>query len=188
MSLPNLPVTMLLTAWDDLDRAIEDVTDCDMLRQIGGGSCFAWTIAHLTYGVDSWINRRFQNLPPNPVVMDPRYNFGGDGSADDWPTIREAVNDVRNNLRPYLLDLSESDLDLTLPYDGSYDAFRERGINLRVAIVQSAIHHIFHLGEIVAKRELMGYSVGNYPGAFGAALMGTEYDDWSKRQDATDRV
>jgi hypothetical protein len=28
----------------------------------------------------------------------------------------------------------------------------------------------------------MGYGVGSFPGAFGAALMGAEYDDWSKRQ------
>jgi hypothetical protein len=181
VTLPNLPVTLLLTAWDDLDRAVEDVSDADMLRQIDGGSCFAWTIAHVTYGVDSWINRRFQTIPLNPVVMDPRFNFGGDGSADDWPTIRAAVAEVRDSLRPYLLGLTDADLDLTVPYDGSYAAFRERGINLRVAIVQNAIHHVFHLGEIVAKRELMGYGVGSFPGAFGAALMGTEYDDWSKR-------
>jgi hypothetical protein len=182
LTLPNLPVTLLLTAWDDLDRAVEDVSDADMLRQIDGGSCFAWTMAHVTYGVDSWINRRFQQIPLNPVVMDPRFNFGGNGSADDWPTIRAAVAEVRDSLRPYLLDLTDADLDLTVPYDGSYVAFRERGINLRVAIVQNAIHHVFHLGEIVAKRELMGYDVGSFPGAFGAALMGTEYDDWSKRQ------
>jgi hypothetical protein len=183
VTLSNLPVTLLLTAWDDLDRAIDDVSDGDMLRQIDGGSCFAWTIAHVTYGVDSWINRRFQKIPLNPVVMDPRFNFGGDGSADDWTTIRAAVAEVRDSLRPYLLDLTDADLDLTVPYDGSYAAFRERGINLRVAIVQNAIHHVFHLGEIVAKRELMGYNAGSFPGAFGAALMGTEYDDWSKRQE-----
>jgi hypothetical protein len=184
MTLPNLPVTLLLTAWDDLDRAVVDVSDADMLRQIDGGSCFAWTIAHVTYGVDSWINRRFQKIPLNPVVMDPRFNFGGDGSADDWPAIRAAVAEVRASLRPYLRDLTDADMDLTVPYDGSYAAFKEGGINLRVAIVQNAIHHVFHLGEIVAKRELMGYSVGSFPGAFGAALMGTEYDDWSKRQEA----
>lgn len=175
MTPPRLPVTLLLTAWDDLDRAIADVRESDMLRQLNGGSCFAWTIAHVTYGIDSWINRRFQNIPPNPVVMDPRFNFGGDGSADDWPTIRAAVAAVHDSLRPYLLNLTDADLDLTLPYDGSYAPFREHGINLRVAIVQSAVHHVFHLGEIVAKRELMGYSAGSFPGAFGAALMGTAY-------------
>jgi hypothetical protein len=172
MTQPSIPVTLLLTAWDDIDRAVADVSEADMLRQIDGGSCFAWTIAHVTYGVDSWINRRFQKIPLNPIVMDPRFNYGGDGRADSWAAIRDAVAEVRASLRPYLLSLTETDLDLTVPYDGSYAAFRERGINLRVAIIQNAIHHVFHLGEIVAKRQLMGYDVGSFPGAFGAVLMG----------------
>ena len=80
MTRPTLPVTLLLTAWDDLDRAVADVSDADMLRQIDGGSCFAWTLAHLTYGVDSWICKRFQQLPPNPILSNPRFNYGGDGA------------------------------------------------------------------------------------------------------------
>lgn len=175
MTLPNLPVTLLLTAWDDLDRAVADVAEADMLRQIDGGSCYAWTLAHVTYGVDSWINRRFQEMPLNPVLSDPRFGYGGDGGADDWLTIRDAVADARERLRPFLSRLTDADLDRTLPYDGSYAPFRERGINLRVAIVQNAIHHVFHLGEIVAKRELLGYDVGSFPGAFGAALVDTGY-------------
>jgi hypothetical protein len=185
---PALPVTLLLTAWDDLDRANADVSDTDMLRRIDGASCFAWTLAHVTYGIDSWINKRFQEMPLDPLLSDPRFGYGGDGGADDWPAIRDAITKSRDRLRPYLLTLSDADLNLTLPYDGSYAPFRERGINLRVAIVQNAIHHIFHLGEIVAKRELMGYDTGSFPGAFGAALMGTEYDDWSKRQSAHDNA
>lgn len=53
--------------------------------------------------------------------------------------------------------------------------FRETGINLRAAILQCAVHHIFHLGEIVAKRELMGYDTGSFPGSFDAALVGAPY-------------
>jgi hypothetical protein len=161
---------MLLTAFDDLDRAVCDVQDHDMLRQIGGGSCFAWTVAHVTYGVESWINRRFQGMALNPLLCDPRFGYGGDGGADDWPAIRAAVDEARGRARPFLAGLTDADLALTLPYDGSYRPFREHGINVRVAIVQNAIHHVFHLGEIVAKRELLGYETGSFPGAFGAAL------------------
>lgn len=175
MTPPTMPATLLLTAWEDLDWAVVDVEPADMLRQIDGGSCFAWTLAHVTYGVDSWINRRFQHLPLDPLLSDPRFGIGGDGSADDWPAIRDAVVAARDRLRPFLLDLDEADLDRTVPYDGTYAPFRERGINLRAAIVQNAIHHVFHLGEIVAKRELMGYDTGSFPGSFGAALMGVPY-------------
>lgn len=170
-------VILLLNACDDLDRAVVDVSDADMTRQIDGASCFAWTLAHLTYGLDSWINRYFQSMPLNPVLSDPRFGIGGNGDADDWPAIREAIADVRQRSRPFLEHVTSQQLDQTLPYDGSYQPFRDGGINLRVAILQSVVHHIFHLGEIVAKRELMGYDVGSFPGSFGAALMGTDYWD-----------
>lgn len=171
-------VSLLLTAWDDLDRAVADVSEADMLRQIDDGSCFAWTLAHVTYGVDSWINRRFQEMPLNPVLSNPRFNYGGDGRADDWPSIRAAVIDARDRLRPFLLNLTDADLDGNRPYDGGHSAFLARGsINLRVAIVQNAIHHVFHLGEIVTKRELMGYDAGDFPGAFSEALMGTPFKE-----------
>jgi len=175
LRLPTMPATLLLTAWDDLDAAIADVSPADMVQQIDGGSCFAWTIGHVTFQIDSWINRRFQHLELDPLLSSPRFGIGGDGAVDDWPTVRMAVAGVRDRLRPFLLGLSEADLKLTLPYDGSYAPFHAGGINLGVAIVQCAIHHVFHLGEIVAKRELMGYEAGSYPGAFGAALVGAPY-------------
>ncbi|HAX24883.1 MAG TPA: DinB family protein [Thermomicrobiales bacterium] len=171
----TMPAILLVTAWDDLDWAIADVSADDMLRQIDGTSCFAWTLAHVTFQVDSWINRRFQHLPLDPLLSSPRFGIGGDGGADDWPAIRDAISSVRDRLRPYLLSFDEAGLDLTLQYDGSYKPFRETGINLRIAIVQCAIHHVFHLGEIVAKRELIGYDTGAFPGAFGAALVGAHY-------------
>ena len=175
MTRPTMPSVLLLTAWEDLDWAIVDVALVDMLRQIDGGSCFAWTLAHVTFQVDSWINRRFQHLPLDPLLSDPRFGIGGDGGADDWPAIRAAVAGVRGRLRPFLLGLDEADLDRTVSYDGSYKPFRETGMILRAAIVQCAIHHVFHLGEIVTKRELMGYDTGSFPGSFGAALVGAAY-------------
>lgn len=167
-----MPSILLLAAWEDLDWAIADVSAADTVRQLDGGNCFAWTLAHVTCGVDSWLNGRFQQLPLDPLLGSPRFEIGGD---DDWPAIRDAVSGARERLRPFLLDLGDANLDRTLPYDGAYAPFRERGINLRAAIVQSAVHHVFHLGEIVAKRELMGYDTGSFPGSFGAALMGTPY-------------
>ncbi len=175
MTNPTMPAVLLLTAWEDLDWAVAGVAPADMLRQIGGGSCFAWTLAHVTFQIDSWINRRFQQLPLDPLLSSPRFGIGGDGGADDWPAVRVAVAGARERLRPFLLALDEAGLDRTLPYDGSYEPFRETGINLRVAILQCAIHHVFHLGEIVAKRELMGYDTGSFPGSFGAALVDAPY-------------
>ncbi len=161
---------MLFSAWADYDRALADVSREDAVRQIGGGSSFAWTLAHVTHGIDSWINVRFQEMEPHPLISEPRFRMGGDGSANDWEAIQAAVLDVRERARVYLVSGAGSDLDLVVPYDGTFLPFREHGIQLRPAILQNATHHFFHLGEIVTKREWMGYDTHSFPGALVEAL------------------
>lgn len=156
---------LLFSAWLDLDEAVADVTPEDMLRQLAGGSSFAWTLAHVTHAVDSWINVRFQGLPPQPLVHEPHFRVGGDGQAEDWPAIQAAVAEVRTRARPYLESLTDNDLARVLPYEGGYAAFREFGIQLRAALIQNATHHYFHLGELVTKREWLGYPATYFPRA-----------------------
>ena len=158
-------VNLLLLAWSDIDRVLADVSDADALRQIDGGSSFAWTLAHITNGIDSWINVCSLGQPPHPLISDPRFAFGSDGSADDWQAIRDAVDEVRAPARAFLVDCTATDLERTVPYDGSHPAFREYGLNLRMAILQNAIHHTYHLGEIATKRELLGHDVDVFPGS-----------------------
>lgn len=158
-------VDLLLASWADIDGALADVARDDLVRQVNGGSSFAWTLAHVTHGIDSWINRRFQHMDLHPLYDEGRFLFGGDGTADDWENIRQAVDEIRERALPFLTD-PKIDLDLRVPYDGSMAAFRERGIGLRPAILQNAVHHTFHVGEIVSKREWMGYDTGSFPGSF----------------------
>jgi hypothetical protein len=158
------PVHMLLTAWDDLDRALDGITEYDATRQMRGCSAFAWTLAHVTAGVESWINGRFQGLPLEPLIMHERFRFGGTGVAADWHDIHAAVLAARQRAQGYVIDISDEDLELTLPYDGSHSAFREHGIQVREAILQNAVHHQYHVGKIVTKRELMGHAPGMFPG------------------------
>jgi len=156
-------VGLLFSAWADLDEALADVTPQDMLRQINAGSSFAWTLAHVTHPVDSWINVRFQGLPPQPLLHDLHFRVGGDGQAADWEAIRTAVAEVRSRARPYLEAITERDLARVLPYEGGFAAFREHGIQLRVAVLQNAAHHFLHLGEIVTLRPALGYDGGYFP-------------------------
>jgi hypothetical protein len=154
---------MLFSAWADLDEAVADVTPEDMLRRIDGGSSFAWTLAHVTHAVDSWINVRFQGLSPQQLVHELHFRVGGDGQAEDWGAIQAAVAEVRSRARPHLEAVSEGDLARVLPYEGGYAAFREHGIQLRVAVLQNAAHHFLHLGEIVTRRSALGYDGGYFP-------------------------
>lgn len=91
---PQWEVRLLQTAWNDIDRALEDVRSEDLTRQIRGGSSFAWTLGHITHGIDSWINVRFLKLDPHPLYEDGRFLFGGDGCADDWSNVQNAVTEI----------------------------------------------------------------------------------------------
>jgi hypothetical protein len=134
------------------------------------GSSIAWTLAHVTHGVDSWFNVRFQGMQPHQLYAGGRFLFGGDGRATDWDTIRTGVNEVRKRAMPWLLD-SATDFDLIVPYAGSYLPFRRHGMQLRAAVLQNAFHHVFHLGEIVTKREWLGYSTDRFPGDYTVAIL-----------------
>jgi hypothetical protein len=163
-------VCLLQTAWNDIDNALDDMSEADVLRQISNGSSIAWTLAHVTHGVDSWFNVRFQGMQPHQLYAGGRFLFGGDGRATDWDTIRTGVNEVRKRAMPWLLD-SATDFDLIVPYEGSYLPFRRHGMQLRAAVLQNAFHHVFHLGEIVTKREWLGYSTDRFPGDYTVAIL-----------------
>lgn len=157
-------VGLLFEAWNDMDRVLANLTVEDAVQQWGGGSSFAWTLGHVTENMDAWINVRFQGLPPHPLIGSDRFRYGGSGEARDWREIREGVDQVRRSAREYLQNLTEDDLNLVIPYDGSLGYLHETGLPLRYALMIHAAHHYFHIGEIAAKRDQLGHKVGGFPG------------------------
>ncbi len=157
-------VGLLFEAWNDFDRVLDNLDDAQAIQNFDGGSSFGWTLAHVTNQVDNFINFRFQQFAPHSFIGQERFRFGGTGVADDWQSIKDGVLEVRQTVRSYLEVFSESDLDLTVPYDGSKSRLRETGLSLRYAILRGCAHHYYHIGEIVTKRDRLGQRVGDYPG------------------------
>ena len=157
-------VGLLFEAWKDIDRALADLDPAQAVRGLNGGSSFAWTAAHVANQIDAWINVRFQRRAPHEPVSQDRFRAGGSGVADDWEAIQIGVREVREAARSYLQGLGESDLDLVIPYDGSFSHLRETGLVLRYALLRTCAHHYFHIGEIATKRSGRGQQVGSYPG------------------------
>jgi hypothetical protein len=157
-------VGLLLEAWKDMDRVLTDLDPDEAVKRLEGGSSFAWTAAHVANQVDAWINVRFQQRPPHELIGQARFRAGGTGAADDWRAIQAGVLEVRSAARRYLEGLNESDLDLVIPYDGSFSRLRETGLSLRHALLRLCAHHYFHIGEIATKRSRLGQRVGEYPG------------------------
>jgi hypothetical protein len=165
MTMPRSKlVGLLFEAWKDMDRTLADLDPEDAVQSRDGGSSFAWTAAHVANQVDAWINVRFQRRAPHELIGQTRFRAGGTGAADAWPAIQAGVREVRDAARTYLEDMNESDLDLTLPYDGSLSHLCESGLSLRHALLRICAHHYYHIGEIATKRSALGQRVGDYPG------------------------
>ncbi len=163
-------VGLLFEAWRDMDRVLADLDTDHAVQSPDGGSSYAWTVAHVANQIDAWINVRFQRRAPHELIGRERFRVGGSGSADDWDAIQTSAQEVREAAHNYLDGLAESDLDLEIPYDGSFSRLRETGLNLRYALLRTCAHHYFHIGEIATKRSALGQRVGDYPGLLEECL------------------
>jgi hypothetical protein len=163
-------VAFLFEAWNDLDRVFAGLSADEAVQSADGSSSFAWTAAHVANAVDAWLNVRFQGTPPCELIVEQRFRVGGTGVADDWPAVIRAVAQVRDAARAYLDPLSDGDLDLVIPYDGTVEFLHESGLKLRYAVLKAISHHYFHTGEIAAKRVALGHDIGDYPGRLEMCL------------------
>ncbi len=154
-------ILLLYESWADLDRAVSGLAHGDATARHDGGSSIAWTLGHLANQLHSWINERFQRLPPHPVISHPRFRAGGSGEAEDWPMIVASVSEVRKAAKSYLD--SSPDLDRAVPYDGSIELLRPTGLSLCYALMRIAAHHWIHTGETLTIRSRVGYVINDYP-------------------------
>jgi hypothetical protein len=162
-------VWLLYDSWEEFDRVTSGLTDVQATVQHDGGSSFAWTAAHLANQVDAWINVRFQEREPHSLVGQDRFRVGGAGTQDDWAAVQRSVEEVQAAARGYLDAMTDDDLRLVIPYDGSIKPLHESGLELRYAVVRAIAHYFFHTGEIAAKRVRLGHEVGDYPGPLRAS-------------------
>ena len=167
--MPIKLVLLTYESWADLYRAIEGLTAEEATTRSHRSSTVAWTLGHVTHMVDSWINVRFQGLPPHPVIDSHQFRAGGGGEALDWPTVLAAAGEVRDAARRFLDIVDEADLDRVIPYDGSIGLLRDTGLRLGYALMRITAHHYIHIGEIVTVRSRLGHATGE-----------TELPDWGR--------
>lgn len=161
--MSNELILLMYESWDQLDRSMDGLTAEEITARHEVGSSIAWTVAHVTTMVDSWINVRFQGSPSDPVVSREDFRIGGSGAAEDWPSISHAVNEVRETARGFLDSLPESGLDQVVPYDGSLAFLRRSGLRLGYAVMRITAHHFMHAGEIETIRSHIRREVEDFP-------------------------
>ena len=168
--MPNKLILLMYESWANLDDAVDGLTSEEATTRYFGGSAIAWTLGHVTTMVDSWINMRFQGLPPHPFIINPNFRNGGNGEEKDWPMVQAAVKEVREAARRFLDSAEELDLDRVIPYDGSINFLRTTGLPLRYALMRIAAHHYIHMGEIVTTRSRLAH-VLDESGDWGRSLV-----------------
>ena len=162
--------SLVLEAWQDLDRATADLSAEDAERRVGTASPIAWTVAHCTQMVDSWINVAFQGRAAHPLLSGDVLRRGASGDAPDWSAVQSAVREVREAASGYLESLREDHLAERIPYTGSIAALRETGFSPQYALMRIAVHHYLHIGEIAMTRTALGHDIGDYPGLLERCL------------------
>ena len=174
MPLPSA-AAVLLEAWRDLDRALDGLSKADAERRLGAASPISWTIAHLAENVDRLVNDLFFGGRLSPYLGDRSFRFGATGEPADWLVAMREAQKVSEACRSHLMGLSEEDLDRRVPYDGSNVGMRvaaqkHGGVSLRYVLIRVALHHYYHIGEIVTARKTAGHDVGDFPGLLEACF------------------
>jgi uncharacterized damage-inducible protein DinB len=154
--------------WKDVDRAFAYLAEADALERHGGGSAFAWTLAHIAGFEDGQINVRLRGRARHPVLLDQyeRVARESPGSADHWDDIQRALQEVRAELRTYLEALSEEEVH-TLMAPPTRNGPAQPLAHL---LWRDIAHTYYHIGEVAAKRDQLGQRTGDYPSAWENAV------------------
>ncbi len=159
-------VALLYAAWDDADRVYAGLSDADALKRHEGGSTFAWTLAHITRGIDGWCNVTLQGGKPNEAMEAERLRNMPVGDAHDFAAIKRGAGEVRSKAKAYLDNVTDADLErVIIPAQG-----QRQEAKLRYFVYRAIAHTYFHIGEVAAKRDRLGHKVGDYPGPLTDAM------------------
>ena len=156
-------IRLLYQSWSDLDHAIDGLTVEEAVLRFENASSIAWTVGHLAFDIDVWLNRRLQGLPAHKLIRR-RFATGGTGEASDWLEIVDATSEVRASARQLIDATPPPDLERAIPYDGPVEYLRQPGLTLGYALMAVASHHFQHAGEILTLRSRMGPSVPDEAG------------------------
>jgi len=131
-------------------RGLRGVSEEDAKRHLGQMNSIGWIVGHL-----AWHEQRTFFQRPRQVVLFPHLNTefasGAPMSTPSLKTMRAAWNTLTKEGEPYLDSLKTKDLMRDLPRDG-----KASGQTVADAIRRLTFHYWFHLGEILAIRQMLG--------------------------------
>jgi DinB superfamily len=131
------------------ERALRGVTEEDASRHFGRMNSIGWIVGHL-----AWHEQRNNLTRPRGVVLFPALNVefasGGPMSTPSFKAMRAAWKKITKESEPYLDSLTTKGLMRDLPRSG-----KPTGQTQADAIRRMTFHYWFHMGEILAIRQML---------------------------------
>lgn len=141
-------VEQLRFARSEWRRALRGVPEADGLRRFEPLNSIGWIVAHLAWHEQRYWLTRLSGITPEPIV-DEVAAYGRPANTPSLRAMRRAWNHVIAEADPRLDSLTEADMTMSLP--GSPTRL------IGNAIFRVTYHYWFHIGEIVAIRQLLDH-------------------------------
>ena len=134
----------------EFQRGLRGVTEDDGARRMGQMNSIGWIVAHMAWQEQrQWLTRA-QGLTPHPELDELAPN-GGPATTPSLAEVQRIWAAVTEASNPWLDGLRAADLAEDLPGPGP-----QRTVGS--ALLRVTYHGWFHLGEILAIRQLIGGS------------------------------
>ena len=132
-------------------RALDGVSPKDARVHHGQMNSIGWIVGHLAWQEQRYLLQRSQKLMPRKDIQT-RFTTGGKMSTPELAETLAAWREITTAADPFLDKLTTSRLVRDLPMPTG----RRSGQTLGSAIRRMTYHYWFHIGEILAIRQMIG--------------------------------
>ena len=148
--MPHPLVEQLRFTRSEWLRALKGVSEKDATTHHGQMNCISWIVGHLAWQEQRYFLIRPQKLTPRPDVQK-RFTTGGPMSTPALAETLKAWREITKANELFVRTITTKDLLRDLPLDG-----KASGQTLGDALRRLTYHYWFHIGEILAIRQMLG--------------------------------
>ena len=131
-------------------RGLEGVSDQDAARHFGPMNSIGWIVGHLTWQEQRYLLHRPQGIMLRQDIQD-GFAYGMPMSTPSLAEMLAAWRTITSATASFADALTTEDLEVDLPLDG-----KPSGQSQGSAIRRLTYHYWFHIGEILAIRQMLG--------------------------------
>lgn len=149
--MTHLLVTQLYFARNELERALEGVTEGDAQRRILPMNCLSWFVGHLANQENFYwvLLAQGERLAPG---LNELVGYGQPASTPSLEEMWEVWELITTSADQFLEKLTPELMQSHLEWRG-----KPRFENIGTMLFRNIYHYWFHIGEVIAIRQLLGH-------------------------------